>query len=257
MPTFLITGCSSGIGLELVKTLAARGDTVYATVRRRESSMTGVDAISAVAASSDNVHILEGVDVAIDGVGQVLATALAGVALDVIIHNAGSLNATREHGTDVQAAFGEQKLASISMDRMRAVFELNTLGPLRVMKAVLPNVVAPGGKVITISTGLGSIGDNGSGGNYAYRTSKAALNMVTKNFACDLKESGIAVAAVAPGTVATQFGPGIEAMQKFGAKPPAQACEGIIRTIDELTMEKTGQYIMVPTSGGAPTEFPW
>ena len=146
---------------------------------------------------------------------------------------------------------------SISMDRMRAVFELNTLGPLRVMKAVLPNMRKPGGKVITISTGLGSIGDNGSGGNYAYRTSKAALNMVTKNFACDLKESGIAVAAVAPGTVATNFGPGMETMIKFGAKPPAQACAGIISTIDTLTMEKTGQYIMVPTSGDAPREFPW
>ena len=254
MPTFLITGCSSGIGLELAKTLAARGDTVYATVRRRESSMTGVDAISAV---EGDVHVLEGIDVAVDGVGEALVKSLDGVTIDVVIHNAGSLNATRDFGSDVKAMFGEQQLAAINMDRMRAVFEVNALGPLRVMKAVLPNMKKPGGKVITISTGLGSIGDNGSGGNYAYRTSKAALNMITKNFACDLKDSGIAVAAVAPGTIVTNFGPGPEAMTKFGAKPAAQACTGIISTIDSLTVEKTGQFIMVPTSGDAPKEFPY
>ena len=172
----------------------------------------------------------------------------------MVIHNAGSLNATRDFGSDVKGMFGEQQLANISMDRMRAVFDLNALGPLRVMKAVLPSMRKPGGKVITISTGLGSIGDNGSGGNYAYRTSKAGLNMITKNFACDLK--GIAVAAVAPGTIATNFGLD-RAMSKFGAKPASQACAGIISTIESLTVESTGQFIMVPTSGDAPREFPW
>ena len=143
------------------------------------------------------------------------------------------------------------------MERMRSVFEVNALGPLRVMKALLPNITTPGGKVATISTGLGSIGDNGSGGNYAYRTSKAAVNMITKNFACDLKDRGISVVAVAPGTIATEFGPGAEAMTKFGAKPPAQAGEGIVATIDGLTVETTGQFIMVPTSGDPPCVFPW
>ena len=157
---------------------------MYATVRRRESSMTGVDTISAV---EGDVHVLEGIDVAVDGVGEALVKSLDGVTIDVVIHNTGSLNATRDFGSDVKAMFGEQQLAAINMDRMRAVFEVNALGPLRVMKAVLPNMKKPGGKVITISTGLGSIGDNGSGGNYAYRTSKAALNMITKGFACDLK----------------------------------------------------------------------
>lgn len=254
MPTFLITGCSSGIGLQLVRDLCARGDTVYATCRTRHSSFSGVDNLSSI--TGDNLHIIEGIDVAIDNVGEKLSKALEGVVIDVCIHNAGSLNATRDI-KDVGAMFGEQKLESISMDRMRAVFELNTLGPLRVMKAVLPNMCSPGGKVISISTGLGSISDNGSGGNYAYRASKAALNMITKNFSCDLSSKGIACAAVAPGTIATDFGPGPEAMQKFGAKPPSQASLAIIQICDGLTMEKTGQFIMIPTNGDPPQEFPW
>ena len=254
--TVLITGCSSGIGLCLCRMLAARGDKVYATVRTRASSATGVDLISAV---EGDVTIIEGIDVAQDAVVEPLAKALAGVKLDVVIHNAGGLSATREHGKDAGKMFSEQNLASISMDRMRAVFELNALGPLRVQQALLAgdNIVKPGGKVITISTGLGSIGDNGSGGKYAYRTSKAALNMITKNFACDLKESGIAVAAIGPGTIATEFGPGNAILTQFGAKPPEQAGAGIISVIDALTIENTGQFIMVPTSGEAPREFPW
>ena len=97
--TWVITGASSGIGLEVVKQVAARGDKVFATCRKKASSASGVDAISAI---SGDVTIIEGVDIADDGVGAVLASSpLAGVSIDVIMHNAGSLNGTR----DVAAPF--------------------------------------------------------------------------------------------------------------------------------------------------------
>merc|ERR1712216_540689 len=157
MSTWVITGASSGIGLHLVKQVAARGDKVFALVRKKASSATGVDLISAV---DGDVTIIEGIDVAQDGVADALAaSALAGVTIDVLVHNAGSINGTRDvPGGEVMA---EQKLDQITMDRMRAAFEVNTLGPLRVQQALNPQMKSPGGKVAIINTGLGSIADNG------------------------------------------------------------------------------------------------
>jgi len=251
MPTYLITGCSSGLGLEMVKQLAARGEKVYATCRTKGSSKTGNDLLSEV---SGDVTILEGIDVAIDGVGTTLAAALNGVRLDVVVHNAGS--ATGADGPDLDKIFDEQKLETITMDRMRSAFEVNTLGPLRVQQAVLP-LMGEGGKVAVISTGIGSIGDNGSGGRYAYRTSKAGVNMVTRSMAMDLKAKGIVVQAVAPGFVQTEFGPGLETMTKYGAAPVDRAVKTIIEVVDGMAMEKTGEFIMVPTDGSPPKPFPW
>merc|ERR1712146_773660 len=97
----------------------------------------------------------------------------------------------------------EQNLVNVTAERMRAAFEVNTLGPLKVQQALLGAnlMAAPGGKVAIISTGFGSITDNTSGGNYAYRTSKAAVNMISKCLSCDLKGKGISVMAIAPGMV--------------------------------------------------------
>lgn len=180
--------------------------------------MSGVDALSAVAG---DVTVIDGIDVTDDGVGAALRAALDGAALDVVVHNAGTLNGTR--ALTGMAAMGDQKFDAISAERMRAAFEVNTLGPLKVQQAVQPLVRAPGGKVVVISTGFASIGDNGSGGTYAYRASKAAVNMVAKSMACDFKDRGVAVAAIAPGMLVTEFGPGAEAMAKFGAIPSSRA----------------------------------
>ena len=249
---YLITGASSGIGLEMTKQLAARGDKVFATCRARASSGSGVDAISTIAG---DVTVIEGIDMTDDAVGAPLRAALEGVELDVVVHNAGSVNGTR--ALSGMAVMGEQKFDLVSMERMRAAFEVNTLGPLKVQQAVDGLMKAPGGKVVVISTGFASIGDNGSGGTYAYRTSKAAVNMVTKSMACDFKERGVAVAAVAPGILITEFGPGAEAMTKFGAKPVDQGVTRIIEAIDGLQMETTGQFLMIPTAGGPAKEMPW
>ncbi|CAD7937276.1 unnamed protein product [Amoebophrya sp. A120] len=252
--TYLVTGTSSGIGLDLVKTLAARGDKVYATVRQsRGSSMTGEDQLSSVAG---DVTVIENVDVSDDNVGSVLKKALDGITIDVVIHNAGSVNATRElKGGDI---FAEQKLGKINYKTMLRTFDTNCVGILRVQEAVNDQIRSPGGKIVLLSTGMGSIADNGSGGVYAYRCSKAAMNMVAKGLSCDLKEKQICVCPIAPGMVTTEFGMGSQAMSSFGAAPVSQATKGILDILEtKMGMDGTGVYWMIPTSGDPPKVMPW
>jgi tubulin alpha len=238
--TYVITGASSGIGLELVKQLAARGDKVFATVRSKTSSASGIDLISAV---QGDVTIIEGIDVMSDDVGNALAASpLSGVQIDCLVNNAGSYNATRD--LKGMEGFQEQALANISAARMMHTFNLNCCGVLRVTQALLPQLV-PGSKIAVVSSGMGSIGDNGSGGSHAYRVSKAAVNMLTKGMSCDLKEKNIAVVAVNPGMVATDFGPGAEAIAKMGGKPVENTCTGMLQVFDGLSMENTGKFMSI------------
>ena len=201
MPTYVITGASAGIGLEMTKQLAARGDTVYALVR------TESDALAAIAKEAgDKVKVLTGMDVAKDDVGGKLTEALAGVPIDVLVNNAGGATGQKTSPEwDTKALFASQKFDQLSMEDMRNCFELNTLGPIRVTQALLPQIKENGGKVIIISTQMGSIADNTSGGMQAYRASKAAVNMVGKGLSVELKDKGIAVGLVHPGFVATAF----------------------------------------------------
>ena len=252
--TYLITGCSSGIGLELVKQLAARAEKIFATVRSKIASATGNDEISQVVG---DVTVIEGVDVTNDDVGTVLAnSALKDVTIDVVVHNAGSLNGTR----DIKGAgemFEDQKIHKVSPARMMAAFNVNCLGVLRVQQAVNGQMKSPGGKICILSTGMASIADNGSGGIHAYRCSKAAVNMLGKGIAVDMKKDGkgIAVVNVAPGMVQTGFGPGAEMMKNMGAMSVGVSCKGLIKVFDDLTMENTGKYMCVYKDKD-PEEFP-
>lgn len=256
--TFLVTGASSGIGLELVKQIATASENnqVIATVRQRKSSQTGVDEISKLASAQNNITILEGIDVSNDSVGEILIRQLKG-PIDVVIHNAGSLSGTREKASNVMA---EQNFDSITMERMRAAFEVNTLGPLKVQKTLMQNNfmnTTGGGKVAIISTGLASIEDNKSGGNYAYRASKAALNMIARCMSCDLKDTQISVLAIAPGFVSTEFGPGKETMEKWGAMPVETSCKGILDLVENtMNLKNTGKFFCVNRDGSS-REFPW
>ncbi len=209
MSTFLVTGGNRGIGLELCRQLSARGDRVIAACR---SSSTALESTCA--------EIHDKVDVTDDGSVKRLAEALDGRKIDVLINCAGIL--TRE------------TLDDLNLDRIRNQFEVNAIGPLRLTAALLPNL-KKGSKVAIITSRMGSIEDNTSGSRYGYRMSKAAVNMVGRSLAWDLKEKGIAVVLLHPGMVATE-------MTGRQGIPPEEAARGLIARIDELDLKMTGTF---------------
>lgn len=209
MATFLITGSNRGIGLELCRQLRERGETVLAACRRSSPELDRL-----------GVRVLPRVDVADGAAVEALAAGLAGTRLDVLVHNAGMM--TREG------------LEDLDLDAVRAQLETNTLGPLRVTRALLPNL-GRGAKVAIVTSLMGSMGDNGSGGYYGYRLSKAAVNMVGVNLARDLEDRGILVVLLHPGMVATEMtgGRGI---------PVAESVRGLIGRIDALEPGDSGTF---------------
>jgi NAD(P)-dependent dehydrogenase (short-subunit alcohol dehydrogenase family) len=209
MTTVVITGCSRGIGLQLCKQLAARGDEVIGICR---GSSDELDALG--------IRVVTGIDVGKDACITALRDALGEQPVDVIVNNAGILHGDRFGAIDY-AAMVEQ-------------YEVNTLGPLRVTEALLDNLSA-GSKVAIVTSRVGSIADNASGGNYGYRASKTAVNQVGMNLKHELAPRGVAVALLHPGLVATDMtrGAGID---------PADSAKGLIDRIDELTLDNSGTF---------------
>ena len=208
--TALVTGANRGIGLALCRRLKERGRDVIAACRK---SSPALDALG--------VRVETGVDVTADEAVASLAKRLSGVALDELICNAGIL---REDGLDDRA-----------YDEIRAQVEVNAIAPLRVV-AALHRSLRRGGKIALITSRMGSMGDNGSGGYYGYRMSKAALNAAGMSLARDLGPSGIAVAILHPGYVRTDMTAG------SGNIDPADAAAQLIDRLDALTPETTGTF---------------
>lgn len=209
MATILITGCNRGIGLQLATQLVARGDDVIAVCRNASDEL-----------SSLGVRIITGIDVADGDSLTRLKDEIGDLTIDILINNAGIL-----HG---------DKFGSLDYDEMLLQYRVNTLGPLRVTEALRDNLAA-GSKVAIVTSRVGSIGDNSSGGYYGYRASKTAVNQVGINLMHELKPLGIAVALLHPGYVATDMtsGEGIS---------PAESASGLIQRIDDLSMENTGGF---------------
>jgi NAD(P)-dependent dehydrogenase (short-subunit alcohol dehydrogenase family) len=211
MATILITGANRGIGLEYCRQLQARGDTVLAACRTPSAELEAL-----------GVRIEPGVDITSDAAIAALVQRLDGLAIDVLIHNAGILERT--------------SLADLDLDSLRRQFEVNALGPLRLSRALLSQL-HPGSKLILMTSRMGSIDDNTSGGSYGYRMSKVALCMAGKSLAIDLKPRGIAVALLHPGLVRTR-------MTGFADQgiSPEESVRGLLARIDALSLATSGSF---------------
>ena len=209
MHTILITGCNRGIGLELCRQLAGRGDRIIATCRQSSAELATLD-----------VQLIEHVDVGSDESIAGLRQAIGNTRLDWLINNAGILD--------------RDSLNNLDWQQISRQLEINAVGPLRVTAALRDNLAA-GSKIGIVTSRMGSIEDNTSGGYYGYRMSKVAVNMVGKSLSQDLKADQISVALLHPGMVATEMtgGQGI---------PISQSAKGLIQRMDELEPDTSGSF---------------
>ena len=212
--TVLVTGANRGIGLEMVRELEARGMDVIGTARNPQTA----EELKATGATVLQLDVTDADSVA------ALAEALDGKKIDMLINNAG---------------VGSQRAASLAdydFDKMMLVFHVNSIGPMRVTQALLPNLQAGQHKtVISISSIMGSIELN-SGGAYGYRASKAALNMMNKSLALELADEGFTCVVMHPGWVRTRMG-GDQA-----PVTPEQSVAGLLDVISGLSTDDNGKF---------------
>jgi len=207
----VVTGANRGIGLALVTQLQGRGGIVVAVCRRSSAELERL-----------GVRIESGIDLAAPEAGVELAARFAQDEIGLLIHNAGLL---------IPDGFGE-----VRADDARAQLEINALAPLLLTQALAPRLVA-GAKVALITSRMGSMGDNQSGGYFGYRMSKAALNAAGVSMARALAPRGICVAILHPGAVRTGMTGG------QGGLEPDESARGLLRRIDELQLETTGRFL--------------
>ena len=219
MGRYLVTGANRGIGLELSRQLAERGDEVIAACR---NSSPELDALG--------VRVETRLDVGDQASVEALGDRLAGVELAGLINNAGILERVRFDELDIES--------------IRRQFEINSLGPLRVTRALLDNF-ADGARIGIITSLMGSMTDNTSGSHYGYRMSKAAVNAAGVSLAQDLRSRGIAVAMLHPGMVATEMtgGRGIST---------GESARGLLARLDGLDLKNSGTFWHVDGR-----ELPW
>ncbi|XP_045164533.2 C-factor-like [Mercenaria mercenaria] len=202
----LITGCNRGIGLEFVKQflrLAKPPKFLFACCRNPGAATD----LNTIAESNPSVNVVE-LDVTkqetIEKAKSHVASIVEGEGLNLLINNSGIVN--------------RQGIEDVTREEMRSCFEVNAIGPLMMAQAFLPLLRQAASHhsadpmscnkaaIINISTGVASISENSSGGRYPYRSSKAALNMITTNLCLNLKADGILCTAVHPGWVKTEMG---------------------------------------------------
>ena len=210
MNTTLITGANRGIGLEIAKQLAAQGDHVLAVCRTPSQALLAL-----------NVEVIADIDVTDDNDLQRLVQQVEGREIDCLINNAGIL--------------ARNTLGDIDFDSVQQQFIVNAMGPLRVTEKLIP-LLADNAKIGIVTSRMGSIGDNDSGSSYGYRMSKAAANMAAKSLAIDLKDRGIAVAALHPGYVKTDM------TDNKGYVEADHAAAGLIQRLADLNLDNTGQF---------------
>lgn len=212
--TIVITGANRGIGYAMTKLCVERGDNVYALCRKSSAPLAQLNFAA-------NLHIIEQVDVATpQGISQAV-TELNQINIDLLINNAGILR--------------DESLQDLNATTITEQFNVNALAPLLMTHALLPNLHS-GSKVALITSRMGSITDNTSGGRYGYRMSKAALNIAAMSLAQDLKADNIAVGIYHPGYVQTDM------VNHSGDISSEEAAKRLIALMDELSLAETGVF---------------
>jgi len=207
----VITGANRGIGLAMTRIFQEQGDNVYALCRSSSAELNDL-----------SVHIIIDIDVATDQGIKNMKRSLSGIGIDVLVCNAGILR--------------DENLIDMNIETIREQFEVNALAPIRVVDTLQSNLNQDG-KVAMITSRMGSISDNGSGGRYGYRMSKAALNAASMSLSKDLASEDIAVGIYHPGYVQTD-------MVNHGGDITASESAGrIVNLINELTMKNTGVFM--------------
>ena len=216
----VITGSSRGLGLEFVKQYAEAGHRVFALARRPDalplSELATMDGVTAIACDVVDAAACEA---AVAQIGQ------ATEGIDLLLNNAGVAGNTGD------------RFGNLDFDDVRTVLEVNSIAPVRMSELCAP-LLRRGrdARIVHVTSRMGSIEDNDSGGWWAYRMSKAALNMACKNMALELRGAGIATMVVHPGWVRTDMGGGGASLSI------AESVQGMRDVIDTLDMGRSGMF---------------
>jgi NAD(P)-dependent dehydrogenase (short-subunit alcohol dehydrogenase family) len=215
--TWLVTGANRGIGLELCRQLAARGDQVIATARDPERA----GELRVLPVRVESLDVVE--QRSVDALGRALEADATGI--DVLVNNAGLGGA-------------EPGIVDLDWEAVEQYFRINAIGPMRLVQALLPALRrGRERKIVQLSSNLASIGDNRSGGYYAYRSSKAALNMLNRSLALELEPERFTCVALHPGWLQTDMG---------GPNAPTPLADGVarfLRVIDGAGPADSGQFL--------------
>jgi NAD(P)-dependent dehydrogenase (short-subunit alcohol dehydrogenase family) len=231
VPSVLITGANRGLGFEFAQQYLADGWQVYAACRDPGSAS---ELRRLADASGHKLRILN-LDVTNLSSVKAAAAEVDGQAIDLLINNAG-----------IGGPRG-QTVGNIDYEAWAKVLDANTMGPMRVSEAFVDNVARSERKLIaTLTSGMGSIADNTSGGSVAYRSSKAAVNMAMRSLAIDLAPRGITCVVVNPGWVQTDMG------GPHATITPAASVTSLRRLIDTLGPTQSGKFFNYDGC-----EYPW
>lgn len=212
----VIIGANRGIGLEFCRQyLKNEANHIFAVCRKTSSGLDNL--------AGDRLSIIQGVDVGDLKSYEALEGQLGSTKIDLILHNSGIMKPV--------------SLASFKLESINEQFQINTLGPIHSTLSLLP-LLNQGGKIAFLTSKMGSIQDNTSGGSYGYRISKCALNMFARSLSHDLREQGIAVALLHPGWVKTDM------TGHNGLITVEESVSGLIKVIEEkVNLENSGIYI--------------
>lgn len=222
MQNILITGGNRGIGLSVVEEYLQLDDVrIFATCRQPETAM----ALNILQQNNpDKLRIVPLEVTRQSSIEQALQMVQAHTAsLDILINNAGIDK-------------GIQSLQQITAELMLETYAVNTVAPLMISQAFLP-MLKQGAKLVHISTEMASLADRTYGGSYAYCSSKAALNMMMRGLAADLRSQGIITIALDPGWVRTDMG------GQSASLSAEESAKGVVSVISGLTMRDTGRYL--------------